>query len=113
MARMKKKKKTNRRRRTPVSGEKPTGPAQGLAAAAEESSKGASALTLREDKHLLDNPGDGLLLAHKARVVRLMQFGEALKLAAEHPDFGGKKPAEMVAATQQMLRDKPICATAK
>jgi len=82
--------------------------ARELGAEAEEWSECASALTLWEDEHLLDNPAEDLFSRHQATVEWLLQFGKLLLSIVEHPDFPDKKLAAMVLATQQMLQDKLV-----
>ena len=80
--------------------------ARELATEAEEWSECASALTLWEDEHLLDNPAEDLLARHQATVERLLQFGKLLSSVVAHPGFPDTQLAAMVLATQQMLQDK-------
>jgi hypothetical protein len=80
--------------------------ARELAAEAEEWSECASALTLWEDEHLLDNPAEDLLARHQATVERLLQFGKLLSSVVEQPDFPNDKLTALVSATQRMLQDK-------
>lgn len=77
-----------------------------LAAAAEEWSECATALTRWEDEHLLENPGADLLRRHKATLERLLRFGKTLSLVVAQPDFPDQRLAAMVAATDRMLQDK-------
>ena len=76
-------------------------------ASAEEWSRSVNRLNRWEEEHLLvDNPSPEQLAAHRRRVDRLLFFGQLCAIVAAHPDFGDFKTAEMVAATQEVLRNK-------
>ena len=77
-----------------------------LAAAVEDWSQCATALTLWEDEHLLDHPTPELLARHKATIDRLLGFGTLLSSPMHLPGFPDKSLAAMVEATQNLLRDK-------
>lgn len=77
-----------------------------FAAAAEDWSECATALTRWEDEHLLENPGTELLQRHKATTERLLRFGKTLSLVVAQPDFPDQELAEMISATERMLQDK-------
>ncbi len=65
-----------------------------------------TALSRWEDEHLLDNPNEEVLAAHRRTVERLIHFGHFLARTTEHPDFPDTALKENVAATLQTLRDK-------
>jgi hypothetical protein len=77
-----------------------------IALAAEEWSECATALTLWEDEHLLENPSEELLQRHKTTTERLLGFGKLLSSVVTQLDLPDKNLAGMVSATQQMLQDK-------
>src|SRR5688572_26730913 len=77
-----------------------------FALAAEEWSRCISALTKWEDDHLLENPTPELLDAHHATLQRLLAFGRFISLATEQPAFPDRSTADLVAATQIVLKDK-------
>ena len=78
-----------------------------LASKIQEWSRCRQELTRWEEEHLLvDNPSPEQLAAHRRRVERLLFFGQLCAIVAAHPDFGDFKTAEMVAATQEVLRNK-------
>jgi hypothetical protein len=77
-----------------------------LSAEATEWSECATALTRWEDENLLEAPTAESLQRHKATVERLLRLGRLISLAVRHPDFPDRSIAEMVAATEQMLKDK-------
>lgn len=77
-----------------------------FALAAEEWSRCVTALTKWEDDHLLENPTPDLLDAHRATLERLLAFGRFISVATDQPGFPDRSTAEMVAATQVVLKDK-------
>jgi hypothetical protein len=77
-----------------------------LARAIEEWSGFVSTLTQWEDHHLLDDPTPALLADHKATVERLLAFGRFISLVTASPEFTDRRTAEMVDATQLVLKDK-------
>lgn len=77
-----------------------------LADVAEDWSECASQLTHWEDEHLLDNPTPQLLAQHKLTTERMLRFGQFLSVATAQLASPDKQLADMVAATQSMLRDK-------
>lgn len=79
-----------------------------FAAAAEEWSELASALTDWEDEHLLDDPAPEMLNRHKATNLQLINLGKILSAASSHPEFSNPRLSRMISATQQMLQDKLI-----
>ncbi len=77
-----------------------------FAEAVEEWSACVSALSRWEDGHLLDARTPGPLAEHKAAVERLLGLGHFLALATESEGFPDSGIADMVSATQIVLRDK-------
>jgi hypothetical protein len=77
-----------------------------LAEVVEDWSRCVSALTAKEDQHLLDDPAPHNLAAHKQRVERLLRFGRFLSLATQEVEFPDRKTSEIVAATQSCLKEK-------
>ncbi len=77
-----------------------------LAEGVEEWSSCVSALRMWEDNHLLDAPTPRSLAEHKAAVERLLGLGRFLTLAAESQGSPDRRIADMVSATQAVLRDK-------
>src|SRR5258705_6653868 len=75
--------------------------------AAEQWSASLKDLNRWENEHLLvDKPAPERLAQHKKIVERLMFFGQICAQVTSHPDFDDSETAEMVFATQQVLRDK-------
>ena len=77
-----------------------------FALAVREWSSYIPTLTQWEDEHLLENPSEESLAAHKRMVERLLRFGRFVSWATEEPQFPDRQTAEIVAAAQATLRDK-------
>jgi hypothetical protein len=77
-------------------------------AAAEEWSRCIANVNRWEEDHLLSGrePSPEDLAKHRKIVERLMYFGQLCSLVASHPEFGDEETAQMVSATQRVLRDK-------
>jgi hypothetical protein len=75
-------------------------------ASAEEWSRSVNRLNRWEEEHLLGNPSPKDLAEHRKYVERLMFFGQLCAFVAAHPELGDVKTAQMVAATQEVLRNK-------
>ena len=74
---------------------------------AEEWSRRVNRLNRFEEEYLLvDNPDPRKLAQHRKRVERLMFFGQLCAIVAAHPEFGDADTAQMVTATQEVLRNK-------
>ena len=75
--------------------------------AAEEWSRCVSNLSSWEAEHLLvDNPTSEQIAQHKKMLERLMLFGQLCAFISSYPEFGDTETAEMIHATQIVLRDK-------
>jgi hypothetical protein len=78
-----------------------------FAQAAENWSRCVSDLSRWEDDYLLDEtPAVGKLTQHKKILERLIFFGQFCALISSHPDFDDTPTAEMIEATQTVLRHK-------
>lgn len=78
-----------------------------FAKAAEEWSRCVSNLSSWEGEHLLvDNPAPQRVAQHKQVVERLMLFGQLCAFIASYPEYDDVETAEMVHATQLVLKDK-------
>lgn len=77
-----------------------------VSSAIEEWAKCVPEITRWEDEHLLENPAPERLQDHKATIERLLRFGRFLTLLVQQDDFPDPKLAQMVGATQTILRDK-------
>ena len=78
-----------------------------FAKSVEEWSRSINSLNRWEDEHLLvDNPSPERLAQHKKILDRLMTFGQFCALVTSCPEFTDSDTANMVFATQQILRDK-------
>jgi len=76
-------------------------------ASAEEWSRSVNRLNRWEEEHLLvDEPSAEKLAWHRKRIERLMFFGQLCALVATHPELGDTQTAEIVMATQEVLRNK-------
>lgn len=76
-------------------------------ATAAEWSRSVNRLNRWEEEHLLvDQPAPEKLAWHRQRIERLMFFGQLCALVAAHPELGDADTAEMVTATQEVLRNK-------
>ena len=74
---------------------------------AEEWSRSVNGLNRFEEEYLLvDNPDPRRLVEHRKRVERLMFFGQLCAFVATHPELGDADTAQMVTATQEVLRNK-------
>jgi hypothetical protein len=78
---------------------------QELIADAEDWAKIAGQAGLYPWTHFVENPKPEDLLKHKATLERLIAFGELLLSATSSPAFPDREIADMVVATQQMLKD--------
>src|SRR6266550_1472673 len=76
--------------------------------AAEEWSRCIDNVNRWEESHLLsgEEPSSEALAKQRKIVDRLMYFGQLCALVASHPEFGDTETAQMVNATQRVLRDK-------
>ena len=75
--------------------------------AAQAWSRSVHQLSAWESGHVLvDNPSPENIARHKKSVERLMRFGQLLGFIADCPEFEDVKAAEMVHATQIVLKDK-------
>jgi len=79
---------------------------RGFAAAVNDWGESIPALTLWEDENMLEHPTSEMLALHKAALEKLIRIGAFFSLATEQPEFPDRQVAEIVAATQQTLRDK-------
>lgn len=78
-----------------------------FAKAAQQWSQSVSHLSSWEaDNILVDNPPPKNSAAHKEAVERLIHLGQLLAFIASYPDFDDIETAEMIHATQIVLRDK-------
>ncbi len=77
-----------------------------FAGGVEDWSRCINMLTTWEDEHLLDEPAPEQLAAHRQTIERLLRFGRLISLATAHPDFPDRKVSDIVAATQNCLKDK-------
>ena len=79
-----------------------------LPIAAEAWSRSINKLNRWEEENLLphEHPSPEKLSEHKKIVERLMFFGQLCAFAAAHPEFGDTETADMVTATQEVLRNK-------
>ena len=78
-----------------------------FAQAAEHWSRCVSDLTRWEDDNLLDPvPPTQKLAEHQKIIERLIFFGQLCALVSSHPDFDDDQTAEMIEATQAVLRQK-------
>ena len=78
-----------------------------FAKAAEEWSRCVSDLSSWEGEHLLvDSPPPERVAQHKKVLERLMLFGQLCAFIASYPEFDDVETAEMIHATQLVLKDK-------
>lgn len=77
-----------------------------FADAVEEWSALVSTLSRWEDDNLLDDPKPELLAEHKVALERFLAFGAFLSLATDRENFPDRRIADMVSATQTVLKDK-------
>ena len=78
-----------------------------FAKAAEEWSDCVSNLSSWESDHLLvDQPAPARIAQHKKLLERLMLFGQLCAFIASYPEFDDVETAEMIHATQLVLKDK-------
>jgi hypothetical protein len=78
-------------------------------ASAEEWSRSVNRLNRWEEEHLLvEHPAPEELAQHRKYVERLLFFGQLCALVAAHPELGDVRTAQMVAATQEVLRNKRL-----
>ena len=78
-----------------------------FAQAAEDWSRCVSNLGAWECEHLLlDHPSPERVAQHKKVVERLMLFGQLCAFIASYPEFEDIETAEMIHATQLVLKDK-------
>ena len=78
-----------------------------FAKAAEEWSRCVSDLSSWEGEHLLvDSPSPERVAQHKKVLERLMLFGQLCAFIASYPEFDDVETAEMIHATQLVLKDK-------
>ena len=75
-----------------------------FAFAVEQWSRYISTLAKWEDEHLLDNPAQESLAAHRRMVERLLAFGRFISLATEQPEFPDRKTAEMIVELEPKLK---------
>src|SRR4051794_17349178 len=74
--------------------------------AAQEWSRCVSSLSSWEGEHLLvDNPLPERRAQHKKVIERLMLFGQLCAFVASYPEFEDAETAEMIHATQLVLKD--------
>src|SRR2546426_8839730 len=78
-----------------------------FAKAAEEWSRCVSNLSSWEREHLLvDHPTAERLTEHRKILDQLILFGQLCAFVASYPDFDNFETAEMIHATQIVLKDK-------
>ena len=76
-------------------------------ASVEEWSRSINRWNRWEEEHLLvERPSPEDLARHLKFIKRLMFFGQLCALVATHPDYGDVQTAEMVTASQEVLRNK-------
>jgi hypothetical protein len=76
-------------------------------ASVEEWSRCINRLNQWESEHLLvEDPEAAALAQHRTAIGRLMFFGQAFAFVATHPEYGDAKAAEIVTASQEVLRNK-------
>jgi hypothetical protein len=78
---------------------------QELSADAEDWAAMAGRVGLFPWKHFTENPRPEDLRKHKATLEMLITFGDLLLAATSSPVFPDREIADMVAATQRMLKD--------
>jgi hypothetical protein len=76
-------------------------------ASVEEWSRSINGWNRWEEEHLLvERPSREDLAHHLKFIKRLMFFGQLFALVATHPEYGDAQTAEMVNASQEVLRNK-------